>query len=140
VFNEELVLVTAIGHPPVHAPRDLQTRTMLAFQPGCPHRQRLEQWLARGRVMPERVVETSSYHAILGCAVVGMGVGLMPRSVIDAYAERGRLAVHPLTGAFKSARTLLAWRRESPQARVTALRALFAPVRGASRSRAAVSR
>lgn len=121
VFDEPLVLVTGARHAPIRTPRDLQTATLLAFHPGCPHRERLLAWCARGRVAVQRVVEMASYHAILGCAVAGMGVALMPRSVVEAYAERARLGVHPLRGQFKSVRTLLVWRRDAPAARVSAL-------------------
>jgi DNA-binding transcriptional LysR family regulator len=127
VYDEELVLVTQAGHAPVRRPADLVTRTLLAFHPGCPHRQRLEDWFARGRLAPERIVEMASYHAILGCALVGMGVALMPRSVLDAYAERARLGVHPIAGRFGSARTLLVWRRDSPQGKIAALAQLLVP-------------
>jgi DNA-binding transcriptional LysR family regulator len=125
IWDEALVLVTQAGHPPVRKPADLGKRTLLAFHPGCPHRQRLEDWFARGRLHPERIVEMASYHALLGCALVGMGVALMPRSVLDAYAERARLGVHPLSGPFRSARTLLVWRRDSPQRQVAALAQLL---------------
>ena len=121
IYDEELVLVTSASHPPIGKPRDLQTGTLLAFHPGCPHRLRLEQWCARGRVAPQRTVEMTSYHAILGCAVVGMGVALMPRAVVDDYAQRAHLRIHPLRGAFRSVKILLAWRGDAPQARVGAL-------------------
>lgn len=121
IYDEELVLVTGASHPPITRPRDLQTGTLLAFHPGCPHRLRLEQWCARGRVAPERTVEMASYHAILGCAVVGMGVALMPRSVVDDYAQRSLLKTHDLRGPFRSVKTLLAWRTDAPQARLNAL-------------------
>lgn len=121
VYLEDMVLVTSAGHAPIRAPRDVRVRTLLAFHPGCPHRLRLEAWFARGRVTPDRIVEMSSYHALLGCALAGMGVALMPKSVVDAYAERARLSVHPLTGRFGRVRTLLAWRRDMPQAKVAAL-------------------
>jgi DNA-binding transcriptional LysR family regulator len=121
VYAEELVLVTRSGHPPIREPRDVVPRTLLAFHPGCPHRKRLEDWFDRAGVMPERIVEMSSYHAILGCAVVGMGTALMPKSVVDAYAERARLGVHPMPPVFRNVRTLLVWRRDSPQANITAL-------------------
>jgi len=42
IYDEELVLVTSASHPPIGKPRDLQTGTLLAFHPGCPHRLRLE--------------------------------------------------------------------------------------------------
>jgi DNA-binding transcriptional LysR family regulator len=127
IYDEELVLVTGRDHPPIRSPRDVAKRTLLAFHPGCPHRQRLEDWFARARVQPERVVEMASYHAILGCAVVGMGVALMPKSVLDGYGERGRLSVHPLTGRFRSVRTLLVWRKDAPQSKIVALTEVLVP-------------
>lgn len=127
IYEEELVLVTAAAHPSVASARDLSTRTLLAFHPGCPHRKRLEEWFARSRVQPDRIVEMASYHTILGCAVVGMGVALMPRSVLDGYAERGRLGVHPLKGRFRSVRTLLVWRKDTPHAKVARLAEMLAP-------------
>jgi DNA-binding transcriptional LysR family regulator len=120
VFVEELVLVAQAGHPAIRTPKDLARRTLLAFHPGCPHRQRLEQWFARAKVLPERSVELASYHAMLGCAAAGMGVALMPRSVLDAYAHRDQLSVHALSGRLHSARTLLVWRKDAPQARINA--------------------
>ncbi|MGE0717242.1 MAG: LysR family transcriptional regulator [Alphaproteobacteria bacterium] len=120
-FVERLVIVAGAGHAPIAAPADVTTRTVLVFHPGCPHRQRLEDWFARGGVAPDRVIEMNSYHAILGCAVVGMGVALMPESVLDGYRERGRLSVHPMTGDFRSVRTMLIWRRAAAQPKVTAL-------------------
>ena len=124
IYDEALVIVAAAGQAAIRSPRDITNRTLLAFHPGCPHRSRLEDWFKRFRVLPDRLVELGSYHAILGCAVAGMGVALMPSSVVDAYSERTRLSVHPLGGRFKSARTMLVWRRDSPQRHV----ALFADV------------
>ncbi len=136
MYEEALVLVTSATHPPVQHPRDLRNGTLLTFHPGCPHRQRLEAWCARGRVQAQRTVELGSYHAMLGCAAAGMGTALMPRSVVDAFAERSRLGVHALRGPFSRVRTLLAWRRDMPQARLSLLlQALEAP---AARSRRAV--
>jgi DNA-binding transcriptional LysR family regulator len=85
VYAEELVLVTRSGHPAIREPRDIAPRTLLAFHPGCPHRKRLEDWFDRANVMPERIVEMSSYHAILGCAGRGDGDGA------DAEERRRRV-------------------------------------------------
>ena len=38
--------------------------------------------------MLERIIEMSSYHAILGCVSVGMGIALMPRSVFWRFRTR----------------------------------------------------
>jgi DNA-binding transcriptional LysR family regulator len=120
-FVEELVLVAQAGHPAIRSPKDTLKRSLLAFHPGCPHRQRLEQWFARAKVLPERTVELASYQAILGCAAAGMGVALMPSSVLDGYAQRASLSVHRLTGQQQSVKTLLVWRKDAPQAKINAL-------------------
>lgn len=137
VYEEELVVVADAGHAPIASPRDVKKPTLLAFHPGCPHRARLERWFAKEGAITDRVVELSSYHAILGCAVAGMGVALMPKSVLESYAERRRLSVHPLKGEFRSARTLLISRKDMPQAKVKALAEILLAERSAPARRAA---
>jgi DNA-binding transcriptional LysR family regulator len=124
-YVEPLVLIGPPGHRPIRSARDLQTATLLAFEPGCPHRQRLESWCADGGVAPSRVVELGSYHAILGCCVAGMGVALMPAAVLDTYTERARLSEHRLGGALASVRTMLIARKDSLQPKVAALAQLL---------------
>jgi len=126
-FVEQLVIVADARHAPIVLPHDISPRTLLAFHPGCPYRKRLEDWFAENGVLPERIVEMTSFHALLGCAVAGMGVALMPKSVLDTYTERSRLSIHPMTGAYASARTLLTWRKDTPQAKVSALASVLAP-------------
>lgn len=124
-FEEELVIVAAHGHVAISSAKDARKRTMLAFHHGCPHRKRLEDWFDRGGVIPDRVVELGSYHAILGCAMAGMGIALMPRSVLDTYTERSRLSIHELGGRFRNSRTQLVWRKDAPQANVGAFAELL---------------
>lgn len=134
VFDEELVLVTTADHPAVRKPADLREASMLAFHPGCPHRERLERWFGQGGREIARLVELASYHVMLGCVAAGMGAALMPRSVLDGYAARDRLREHKLPAPFQRAKTLLVWRRDQPQAKVSALAEIL--VKGA-RKRAA---
>lgn len=121
IYDEELVIVAESAHAAISSPKDLRSTTILAFHAGCPHRQRLEDWFARGHVMPERIVEVASYNLILGCVAVGMGIALLPGSVLAIYAERDRLSVHKLPSKFGRAKTRLVWRKEAPQAKVLAL-------------------
>ena len=139
-YTEALVLVGPQGHPRIRTPADLPRGTLLAFEPGCPHRARLEAWCARGGVAPARIIEVGSYHAILGCCVAGMGVALMPKAVLDTYTERARLSMHALTGEFRSVRILLVWRRDAPQARVAALAELLREQGAKAKARLAAAR
>jgi DNA-binding transcriptional LysR family regulator len=119
-FDEELVIVAPANHPPIGKKAGLP-RTILVFEHGCPHRKRLEDWYASRHEMPERTIELASYHATLGCVVAGMGISLMPRSVLTTFPERRRLSVHPLGRAENHAQTVLIWRKGAGSAKVTAL-------------------
>ena len=125
VFEEDLVLVAAADHAPI-----AQTQppaTMIVFENGCPHRKRLEQWYANGGQMPARTIELSSYHAMLGCVVVGMGVALLPRSILTTFPEHTRLSVHALPAGLDVAETVLIWRRGVNPPNVQALAEILVP-------------
>ncbi|HYW90969.1 MAG TPA: LysR substrate-binding domain-containing protein [Gammaproteobacteria bacterium] len=125
VFEEELVVIAAAGHPPIRAPGDVRLRSVLAFAAGCAYRRRLEEWLRAGGVIPGQVVELASYHAILGCAVAGMGIALVPREVLELFPARAGLSVHALSGDDGRAGTRLVWRRGGASNAVQALSALL---------------
>ena len=133
-FNEELVIVTSAGHAPVRAPIDVQTRTLLAFASGCAYRRRLEEWFAGAGVAPERVVELTSYHAILGCAVAGMGVAMLPRALLSIFPGRTRLGVHRLPAPWRWSQTTLVWRKGAGSGRLAALAKLLAARQDAAAS------
>lgn len=122
VYEEELVIISSAGHPPIRSVQDAKSGTVLAFEHGCPYRKRLEEWFAANEEMPERMIEMSSYHAMLGCAVVGMGIALVPRMVLDTFPERRRLGVHPLPGGLdRTAITALIWRKGAHSPKLSAL-------------------
>jgi DNA-binding transcriptional LysR family regulator len=119
-FDEELVIVAPADHPPIGKKGNLP-RTVLVFEHGCPHRKRLEDLYARRREMPERTIELTSYHAMLGCVVAGMGISLLPKSVLTTFPERKRLSVHHLARPENCAQTVLIWRKGAGSANVRAL-------------------
>ena len=119
-FDEEMVIVAPAGHPPIGRTGRLP-RSVLVFEHGCPHRKRLEDFYASRQEMPERVIELASYHAILGCVVAGMGISLMPKSVLTTFPERRRLSVHALAKKENCAQTVLIWRKGAGAANVRAL-------------------
>jgi DNA-binding transcriptional LysR family regulator len=130
-FEEEMVIVAAANHPPINSPRDAVSRTALVFESGCSYRQRLEDWFALKGEMPERIIEMSSYNAMLGCAVVGMGISLVPRMVLGTFPERKRLSVHPLPAKVNKEITWLIWRKGARSPKLDALIEILTP--GAAR-------
>jgi DNA-binding transcriptional LysR family regulator len=109
-FDEEPVIVSAMAEAPIGRKGSLP-RSVLVFENGCPHRKRLEDWYAKRGAMPERTIELGSYHAMLGCVVAGMGIALLPRSVLSTFPEGKRLTVHQLPKGENRAETVLIWRK-----------------------------
>ena len=121
IYDEELVIVAKAGHPPIRSPRDAIPQSVLAFEPGCAYRKRLEDWFAQAGEMPERVIEMTSYHAMLGCAVAGMGISLVPRIVLTTFPQSKFLTVHPLPPSISRAPTVMAWRKGALSPKVKAM-------------------
>ncbi len=119
-FMEELVVIAPADHPPIGESGQVP-QTMIAFEHGCPHRARLEQWYTMRGAMPARMIELGSYHAMLGCVAAGMGVALLPRSVLDTFPERRRVSVHKPPAGLNQAMTLLIWRKGAYSPKLEAL-------------------
>ncbi len=123
VFCEELVLITPRSFGRIKTPKDIGHTTLIAFATGCSYRRRLEAWLGEARVMPERVMEFGSYHAIVACVAAGAGIAVVPRSVIRVSLATADVATHPLPPAVSQARTFLVWRQGHRSVALEALRA-----------------
>jgi DNA-binding transcriptional LysR family regulator len=119
-FEEEPVIVSAAGHQSAGKKRQFAA-TIIAFEHGCPYRKRLENYYAKRGEMPERTVELTSYHAMLGCVVAGMGIALLPKSVLSTFPESKRLTVHRLPAGENRAETVLIWRKGAGSPNIRAL-------------------
>ncbi|MCS6765285.1 MAG: LysR substrate-binding domain-containing protein [Candidatus Protistobacter heckmanni] len=109
VFEEELVLISARSHPPIEDAASLGRCTLIAFANGCSYRKRLEDWLGKSNLMPERVLEFASYQAIVACVAAGTGVAILPRSLLAALRASGEVRIHPLPPRITKNRTHLIW-------------------------------
>ncbi|WP_210206747.1 LysR family transcriptional regulator [Methylobacterium durans] len=108
-FDEELVLITARGGPTIREAIALRGQTLVAFPHGCSYRQRLIEWLAEGGVSPDRVLEMSSYHAIVACVAAGTGAAIVPAEVLDQAVLSTAVKRHPLPPHLRVNRTHLVW-------------------------------
>lgn len=119
------IIVASSRDPPIRSPRDVTSRTAPALLPGCRYRSRLKGWFIRDGVPIERMVAVASYHAILGCAARGVWAWRRCRSAFWKALPRARSSVFILFGAWGSVRTLLAWRKQAPRAKIRCLAAFL---------------
>lgn len=114
VYRERIVAITALGHPPIHDGAALARTTLLTFEPGCAYRGRLETWFALHGVKPESTVELSSYHAMISCAASGMGIALVPESLLDSLPQiRDTVRHHTLPESLAHSDTLFIRRKDT---------------------------
>lgn len=111
-FSEELVVVAPQSHPRIQRAQDVRTDTIISFPSGCAYRRLLQAWLATGGVVPERVLELSSYHAIIACVASGTGIAFVPQSVLETIRGIKNVAVYPLAARKGRATTSLVWRKD----------------------------
>jgi len=126
VFVEELVLITPKSFGPVRSPKDLENRTVIAFTTGCSYRRRLEAWLGASKIVPDRVIEFQSYHAIIACVAAGSGIAVVPRAVLELTRAGPALTMTALPANIAKTRTHLVWRREHHSVALEAMKDLFA--------------
>lgn len=111
VFEEELVLVTEVGHGPVTTAADVGASTILSFRAGCAYRYRLEQWFAESGMQP-KVVEFGAFETILACVGAGMGVSLMPAALLIKRNLLSSVRIHTLPRRLARVNTTLIWRKD----------------------------
>lgn len=120
-FVEELVIVGPAGHAPIGKAGSVPP-TMIALGNECPLRSRLAEWYAKRGETVDRTIELGSYQAILACVAEGMGIALVPKSVLRTFPERRRLSVHALPSHENWASIVLIWRKGATSPKLQALK------------------
>lgn len=124
LFRERLVLISSFDHRRVTGPRDVRDESIIAFPNGCAYRRVLERWLGGKGLATVRILELSSYHAIVACVASGTGVALLPESVLSVVST-DEVARHPLPTVLAETVTPLIWRAAEASPSVIALHGLL---------------
>lgn len=102
-FQDQVVMVASPTHPVFReaaepGPEDLARHQFLLSHTNTEPRQIAERWAARWGVKFDVVVETSSYDALKEGALAGLGLAVVPETMIRGEVERGELQVIKLDG------------------------------------------
>ena len=100
---------SSLAHKPITTPRDVAGDSVIAFPNGCAYRRRLNRWLGEANAAAVRVLDLSSYHAIVACVGAGAGIALVPESVLETVSS-AQVRRHPLPRAYSHVITPLIWR------------------------------
>lgn len=107
VFQEELVLVSGAEFESLaDLARQMSGQTVLAFRTGCFYRSTLEHWFYQAGIVPGQVMELGTLDGIMSCVAAGMGITLLPRSVVESHGARHDVHCHPLPTEFANVKTV----------------------------------
>jgi DNA-binding transcriptional LysR family regulator len=120
LYDDEVVLVAPKQKDPL-ARGSKDDFVLLSFDDDCPLRHQIERYVREHIRAPSRVIEMSSNHALLGCVAAGMGVGMMPKSVLPTFPGHRHLNVHRIPHEVAKKRIALTWRKGMRSARIDAL-------------------
>ncbi len=113
VFREELVLLTDRSVRSLEGLAHKRDLKIVVLRAGCSYRLRLEAILAKRGIVGFRLLEFGTIEAIFGCVSAGLGVTLLPRSLIGQVWRDDRLTVHKLPKTEAHVETTFIRRREA---------------------------
>jgi DNA-binding transcriptional LysR family regulator len=107
VLREELVLVSSAEFDSLAVLADrISRQTVLVFKTGCFYRSTLEHWFYQAGIIPGQIMELGTLDGILSCVAAGMGVTLLPRSVVEGHGTRQSVCCHALPAEFSHVATV----------------------------------
>lgn len=113
VFEEELVFITDTLHSPISSLEEIENKTLLVFHKGCSYRERLEQLLLKEGVIINNIMEFGTLDAILGCVSAGLGISMLPQSVVEKYLKEEILRQHSIIPSqYRKVKTIFIYRRD----------------------------
>jgi LysR family transcriptional regulator, cell division regulator len=137
-FVEELVLVSAPQHRSLEmALKEGNIHKLFVFRVGCSYRQRLERFLGARGITLINQLEFGTLDGIIGCVGAGLGVTMLPLSVVEPYVRRKEVAIHRIPPDDARSETVFITRRDTLRSLALEefVRTLSCAVQMASRSR-----
>ena len=111
-FAEELAFLTAPTESSLNSALKHPDLRLVVLRAGCSYRQRLEELLARRGVVGLRRLEFGTLEAILGAVAAGLGVTLLPRTLIGPAWRGGLVRAHRLPASESRVQTVFVRRRD----------------------------
>ncbi len=105
-FVEELVIVTPAAYRTVKAYLERSALPkVLVLKVGCHYRQRLERYLAAEGFGLLNQMEFGTIDGVVGCVAAGLGITMLPRSVVERAVRTKDVSIHELPRPYRHVET-----------------------------------
>ncbi|GCE12461.1 LysR family transcriptional regulator [Tengunoibacter tsumagoiensis] len=113
---EPIHLLVSSDHPLAQRstilPSDLEGETLLVTEAGCSYRTQFQHQLSKAGVQPTAMLEFESIEAIKQCALIGMGVAVLPAITVASELEQQKLVILPWSGEPICLMTQMIWHKQ----------------------------
>jgi DNA-binding transcriptional LysR family regulator len=86
---------------------------LFVFRVGCSYRLRLERFLSTRGITLINQLEFGTLDGIIGCVSAGLGITMLPLSVVAPYVRRKEVAVHRISPEDARSETVFITRRDT---------------------------
>lgn len=109
IIEEKLVVISQ-NNDDIH---NGNNQNLIVFRHGCTYRKRLEAWAHAENFIPKKVMEFGSMEAIIGCVNAGMGISLLPISVLTKIKQNYSLRFHDIPEKYGNITTFFIQRKDT---------------------------
>lgn len=113
VCSDKLVLITNCSLAQEKNYDSLLQQPLLVFPEGCSYRKVLQQWLANENLVPTQIFEFNTLSAILANVSAGLGIALLPKSVVDNFKSTEALILHNIPKELETVQTFFIYRNDT---------------------------
>ena len=102
-YSEETAEIAySHGKNEIKSAIDLSGQTLLVFPYGCSYRKLLERILADSKLTPAHILEFTSIGSIIAGVAAGMGISLLPVSILDRYTAGNAIRTFGLPAKYSN--------------------------------------
>jgi DNA-binding transcriptional LysR family regulator len=91
---------------------NLDRPDFIVFRRGCSYRGALEAWAKEKGIIPGQIMELGTLEGILGFVNVGMGITLLPRSIVSNLRWEHSVRIHEISQKSRKTSTLFIHRKD----------------------------
>lgn len=111
-FEEQLVFISSKKYNSLEDFSLANRRVLLAFRDGCSYRAKMKEIVSHIGVVVDQIFEFGSLEAIIAGVTAGMGISLLPLSIVKKYSDDANLTFNFIPAREYSLRTIFIWRKD----------------------------
>ncbi|UVK97385.1 LysR family transcriptional regulator [Pseudomonas sp. B21-048] len=105
LFNDPLALIYSAAHPAIQDLKAFSGQVFLVNSRRSASQRNLDELFVMGNITPKKIIECGSYPLLFSNVINGVGVALVPVSLVDSCCRSEQVQTYFLSGSYASLTT-----------------------------------